>query len=244
MVRGVGSGSLRYRSLIAAVALVLACAAAARAGTAGDVPPANPSANCDASAAQFDHRAGLGANAIDQCRAREGVGPLVLPRNWHRLTAAQRLFVLVDLERVDRGIAPLPGMVAAVDRTAAAGAEAGGDPPITGANHWGGSVWSGSANPLEAVYLWMYDDGPNGLALNLDCRGAGAPGCWGHRDILLTPRRGPLLAGFAVGPRGAAGEILEPLHPTRPRFTFSWARELRQFARRPGPEPLSAAARR
>ena len=49
---------------------------------------------------------------------------------------------------------------------------------------WTTREWAGgSANALDAVYGWMYDDGFD--SGNLDCEHRGAPGCWGHRKGIL-----------------------------------------------------------
>lgn len=37
---------------------------------------------------------------------------MVLPSNVQRLTTAEQLFVVIDLERVDRGLAPYLGLTA------------------------------------------------------------------------------------------------------------------------------------
>ena len=50
--------------------------------------------------------------SIDAARRREGVGPMVLPSNVQRLTTAEQLFIVIDLERVDRGLAPYLGLTA------------------------------------------------------------------------------------------------------------------------------------
>jgi len=45
--------------------------------------------------------------AINHARSFEGLSPLRLSRNFYRLKAAQQQFVLVNLERTDRGLRPL-----------------------------------------------------------------------------------------------------------------------------------------
>jgi hypothetical protein len=76
-------------------------------------------------------------------------------------------------------------MTAALDRNAQRGADDANDPPDAGPayllidDEWAG----GSANGLDAVYGWMYDDGFN--SGNLDCLHRGAAGCWGHRKGIL-----------------------------------------------------------
>ena len=53
--------------------------------------------------------------AIDAARAKEGVGPMALPSDFPRLTVPEQLFVAVDRERVDRGLAPFAGLTTALD---------------------------------------------------------------------------------------------------------------------------------
>lgn len=123
--------------------------------------------------------------AINHARALEGVRSMVLPADFPQLTVPEQLFVAINLERVDRGLAPFVGMTAALDRNAQRGADAANDPPDAGSayllvdDEWAG----GSANGLDAVYGWMYDDGFN--SGNLDCLHRGAVGCWGHRHGIL-----------------------------------------------------------
>jgi len=42
--------------------------------------------------------------------AIEGLAPISLPGNWAALTTAEQIFVIVDLERVARGLQPFLGM--------------------------------------------------------------------------------------------------------------------------------------
>jgi hypothetical protein len=142
--------------------------------------------------------------AVDAARAAEGVKPIALPSGFDRLPVPQQLFVAVDLERVDRGLPPVTAMTAALDRNAQRGADQANDPPDPGGSYgvvdteWAG----GSANGLDAVYGWMYDDGPG--STNLDCPKAGGPGCWGHRHGILDDfgTVGTLLMGAAINPTG------------------------------------------
>src|SRR5256885_9045214 len=48
--------------------------------------------------------------SIDNARAKEHVGPMVLPSNFGRLTVAQQLFVALNRERLDRRLPPLAGL--------------------------------------------------------------------------------------------------------------------------------------
>ena len=55
-------------------------------------------------------------------RQTEGLGPMSLPSNYPSLTPAEQLFVLTDLERVDRGLAPIEGLSTTLNAYAQAGA--------------------------------------------------------------------------------------------------------------------------
>lgn len=146
--------------------------------------------------------------AFDRARAAEHLPPLTLPADWTTMGPVRQLVALLDDERTARGLRPLRPAPASIVHAVAVGAGAGVDPRLPASpNRAWGAVWAGGAgNPLEAVYLWMYDDGPG--AMNEACPRAGAPGCWGHRDIILmsvhcpggTPAPLTVGAAFAATP--------------------------------------------
>ena len=138
----------------------------------------------------------LALTAISQARrALERMGGMSfsLPA-YQRLTPAQQLFVVVNLERTERGLPPAVVLSKSLTAVAQAGAQAGRDPamgsvprhlPGGGLVAYAGATWSGGwVNALGADYAWMYDDGPGGS--NLACRTGSSRYCWGHRDVLLT----------------------------------------------------------
>jgi hypothetical protein len=204
--------------------------------TLGTVPPSNPEANCAPTWANMSTAAGSLA-LIDYCRAQQGVGALHLPSNFDRLSVPEQMLVMVDLERVNRGEAPVAGLTRPLDRQAQRAAAAGTDPAIGFGDIWEG----GPRSTAEADYAWMYDDGYGGS--NVDCTTPTSPSCWGHRDIILDDEvTGAMVAGagfqtglaygssYAFGVAGCA---------SGPRLVFSWAGELRYFQVAPGPEPLA-----
>jgi hypothetical protein len=226
---------------ISAVLMVGAGARVAHAATAGVLPPRNPSANCDrANASQGD----WGVASINACRALEGVGPLTLPRNWNSLGPVQQGFVLIDLERVNRGLRPIVGLSSALNQLASAGAAQGNDPSFpSGGFVGGGAIWAGVPSVLAADYLWMYDDGANGLSTNLACPSAGAAGCWAHRDIILWNRTSaPLVAGGGYSNGSIAYVVLSGYSAAN--LTFTWAGELHYFTTPPTVEWVGKAAAR
>jgi putative cell wall-binding protein len=162
------------------------------------VPPSNPPSNTPqdptllAPCIYYTHHHCMssGIKAIDNARATEDLGPMVLPTNFTTLTTLEQLFVITDIERTSRGEAPVRGLSELLDSTAQVGANATTDPAFSvwGTLHTpvsGGSNWAGVPTMLYAHYLWMYDDGPGGS--NLDCRSPTTTGCWGHRDNILIP---------------------------------------------------------
>lgn len=140
--------------------------------------------------------------AINHAHAAEGVRPMVLPPGFAQLRVPEQLFVVVNLERVDRGLPPFGGLTARLDHNAQRGAVAANDPPDPGRGYvlddaeWAG----GSSNGLDADYGWMYDDGY--ASGNLDCEHRGATGCWGHRKGILDD--------FGSGSNLAMGAALDP----------------------------------
>lgn len=182
--------------------------------------------------------------AIDNGRRAEGLSKrLVLPHNFVTLTPAEQAFVVVNLERVDRGLRPFAGMVARLNRAARAAAMVQVDPNparslLLGLGvHMFKTIWADDYGVLGSNYEWMYDDGYAGWrTTNVGCRYRGAPDCWAHRAGILTPFTGlpVLLAGFGserveAGARSVAA-VLTGGHGRRPHFTYSWREALRHGA--------------
>jgi hypothetical protein len=229
------SGSIRL------AAAVLACVAAIGASVpvvsaapakVGIVPPSKPRSNCPLAPGASP------LSAIDRCRARERVGPMRLPSNWARLSPVERTFVAINLERVNRGLKPVAGLTRSVDAVAQRGAQARADPsfPNTPGLLAAGSIWWSTGSPLTAILYWMYEDGPGGG--NESCPPQGGGLCWGHRDVILLGGS-ELLGGGGHNASNTTFEILSvsPSSAGHAAFVFSWSRELRFFASRPGPEP-------
>ena len=94
---------------------------------------------------------------------------------YAKLTPPQQLFVVVNLERTERGLAPAVVLSKSLNAIAQGGARAGRDPAMKSVPrclHGGGRTvfasanWAGGCvNPLGADYAWMYDDGPGGSNL-------------------------------------------------------------------------------
>ncbi len=190
--------------------------------------PHNTSATCMANVIQ----------ATTNARAAEGLGPMALPTTFNSLTPAQQTFVITDIERVDRGLPPFVGLVDTFSSDAQVGAQANADPSpsvVPAGLHlvaWG-SNWAENGNPLGSNYYWMYDDGVG--SGNIDCTAAGQPGCWGHRENILSlsdyqqQYGGTLLMGAAevYGSTGngweSDAELLVLATGPVPALSYTWA---------------------
>jgi len=198
-------------------------------GPKGILPPANPASNlvpsptvqhsidvtCWSPGGNPNGPACIGSmlQAIDAAHAAEGIGPMVLPTNWYALSAPEQLFVVVDLERTERGLPPYVGLAAPLDAADQSAAAAGVDPVYEaafGSIQTGGfgGVWAGGAEVsggavLQADDAWMYQDGWGGAGAteNEVCTSPGAAGCWAHRDQILG--YDPAL-GYTPPPQGTA----------------------------------------
>ena len=192
--------------------------------------------------------------AINHARARLGETVLTLPSNWTRLTYAEQLFVIADMERVSAGYPAYLGLNRALSREATRAAATRSDPRVApgfaiGRNPFGqpgfDGAWATGTNVLAADFLWMYDDGWGGSARNTPnrlCTGPGVWACWSHRDELLGSASDPsagvgltcatceMGAAFApVGGTGSLVDLIERPAGRPPAMTFTWAHELAYF---------------
>ncbi|HUO48023.1 MAG TPA: hypothetical protein VMU09_04240 [Acidimicrobiales bacterium] len=154
---------------------------------------------------------------------------MALPANWGSLGPAQQLYVATNLERTARGLPPLSAMASAADTSAQQGAASFTDaspPPGFPWTRWA-SNWAGDiGNPLEAIYFWMYDDGPG--STNISCPPSGGGGCWQHRhQILMSMACAPCVmgAGWAITGRGPSTTALFLDTSGSPAVDFTWAQE-------------------
>jgi hypothetical protein len=142
-------------------------------------------------------------DAIDAARAKEGLRPMALPADFASLTVPEQLFVAVDRERVDRGLAPFAGLTTALDAGAQKGADGARLPPRPGAAYASvATEWIGDVdNGLDADFQWLYNDGPDSGVPG--CSANETSGCWADRQIVLN-RFGArhLVMGAAFDPTG------------------------------------------
>jgi hypothetical protein len=183
--------------------------------------------------------------AIENARAAEGMRDprLILPRNYTHLTRAERTFVVINLERVSRGLRPIAGLVPRLNRVsrAAAAAETDPEPAVKLLKSLGARLyrvlWADAYGVLASDYEWMYNDGFIGrLTTNVDCLFKGAPDCRGHRrGILQRFDPLPMIVGGAGAARVAGGAtsiavVLAGRTGRTPHFTYTWRAALRHGA--------------
>src|SRR5487761_2775173 len=129
--------------------------------------------------------------AIDNARALEGLGPMTLNISaFAAMSAPQQIFVLTNLERTARGLAPAQALTAQLNTAATTAATQDTDPSLRGwtlsghkqAVAWNAN-WSGGLTATAADYYWMYSDG---TGYNVNCTSATSAGCWEHRSNILS----------------------------------------------------------
>jgi hypothetical protein len=212
------------------------------------LPPANPTANiaespnfastCRQDGTESAPCIAATAQAIAAAGAEEGLGAMVLPSNYASLPAGEQLFVLTDIERVDRGLPPVVGMVAQFNTDAQNAAAANTDPtpvsppPGSTVMSWA-SNWAEAAGPMGSDYNWMYDDGPG--SGDIDCNASDPGSCWGHRDNILGFNASQIATSHGVLVMGAAeanvasdspwtsDAMLFALVTGSPTYTYTWA---------------------
>ena len=163
-----------------------------------------------------------------------GMGAL---ETLQHLDGRSGLFVLADLERVDRGLPPYVGLSASLDAASQQAAEAGTDPSLAlplvaaAAGNWAGDAPS----TLAADYDWLYVDGFG--SGNESCSAPGAPGCWGHRDGILgavtglgctdcVMGAGSTLAASSGWRTSFAEIVAEPVRPGAIQTFFTWQHDV------------------
>jgi hypothetical protein len=179
------------RSLLIVCAAACVFAAAASADSAGSDPAQNyplgklPFACTTAPTGKACVNAGV--YYLDRARASLGQPAYDLPADFVSLSQAQQMFILTNLDRVQYGLTPIPGLTAELNKDVlTTGVQAGMDPlPPDGvwSEGWTANWAAGYANDVLAYEGWMYDDGLGGP--NIDCTPSDQSGCWGHRHNVL-----------------------------------------------------------
>ena len=188
---------------------------------------------------------------LDKARSRVHLPPYALPANFPSLPPPRQLFILVNLDRVQYGLRPIPGMTAALDHDALVSGVWRADDPhpsnTTGLNTWWPG-WAGAFyNAPMAYEAWVWDDGLG--STNPRCTPSDHSRCWGHRHSVLW-KYGPVLAmGAAAGRdsrhhhRGYTYLFVGGNAAYKPTYTYTWKQAVEDGAGTntydPGPPPAS-----
>ena len=189
--------------------------AAAAPPIPGAVQAENPSANVATE-----------LKAIDAARAKEGVGPMYLPKDFNSLSGDEQLFVVIDLERAGRGLPLFSGIVASLDSVAQQGTRVSGQP--AGTSHDPVLPVGLSVDPGASLAYSCHPVGAGSYA----CDGSGNPGAsiaaGGQTSVLEADYSWMYNDGYggpnsdcktpnAPGCWGHRDNILAP-YPTRTQF--------------------------
>ena len=155
--------------------------------------------------------------ALNAGRADQGLPAMSLPSNFYQLPAIDQLLVLVNEERVSRGLVPVYGLANPLNALAAQGSSANTDPPISQSTFSTGpwalglyANWAEDFSTAGSMYDWMYNDGWGGTGntSNLACTSPTSSGCWGHRaNILVANSSGytPVMGAASINESSLGG---------------------------------------
>jgi hypothetical protein len=163
----------------------------------------------------------------------------------------RQLFILVNLDRVQYGLRPIPGLTAALSHDALVSGVWRADDPhpsnTTGLNTWWPG-WAGAFHNAAMAYeAWVWNDGLG--STNPRCTSTDHSRCWGHRHSVLW-KYGPVLAmGAAAGRdsrhhhRGYTYLFVGGDSAYTPTYTYTWKQAVEDGAGTntydPGPPPSS-----
>jgi hypothetical protein len=158
---------------------------------------------------------------------------MILPINYTQLSVAQQTFVVMNLERVDRGIRPIQGLVPRLNLVSRLAAALQTDPVVNnlvghllGIGAWR-SVWASDLGPLASDYDWMYNDGYSASgSINIACQRPSSVGCWGHRHNILARFKGLSHVVAGVGTAQPIGRSIAALtagiRGASPHYSYTW----------------------
>src|ERR1700746_108616 len=112
----------RSRSLLLAGSLALVVVASATPAWGGKDPPRNTRIGRMPSSCRSSPRGKTCIDAVvyylDKARSRVHLPPYALPADFPSLPPPRQLFILVNLDRIQYGLSPFPGMTARLDHDA------------------------------------------------------------------------------------------------------------------------------
>ncbi len=174
---------------------------------------------------------------LDKARSRVGLPPYALPANFPSLSPPQQVFILVDLDRVQYGLRPIPGLTSTLNHDALVSGVWRADDPYprktTGLNTWWPG-WAGAFDNAPMAYeAWVWSDGLG--SSNPRCTPTDHSRCWGHRHSVLW-KYGPVLAMGAAAGRdsrhhlGYAYLFVGANAGYSPAYTYTWKQAVKDGA--------------
>ena len=168
---------------------------------------------------------------LDRARAKNGLPPYELPADFPSLTPAQQMFILVNLDRIEYGLPPFPGLTTALNHDALVSGVWRADDPhpsnTTGLTVWWPG-WAGAFyNAPMAYEVAMWDDGLG--STNPRCTSTDHSRCWGHRHSVLWKYGANAAMGAAAGRdsrhhRGYAWLFVGGSPGSTPTYSYTWQR--------------------
>ena len=231
------------RRLVPACVLAFACVAIASAAWGGRDPAHNTRIgtlpNSCRSAPAGKQCIDAVVYYLDKARSRVHLPPYALPANFASLSAPRQLFILINLDRIQYGLPPFPGMTARLNHDALASGVWRADDPYpskaTKLNAWWPG-WAGAFyNAPMAYETWVWNDGLG--STNPRCTPSDHSRCWGHRhSVLWNFGSGSVLAmGAAAGRdahhhRGYAYLFVGCSASYKPAYTYTWKQAVKDGA--------------
>jgi hypothetical protein len=237
---------------MSALALALVVVATGSAAWGGKDPPRNTRIGRLPSSCHSSPTGTKCVNAavyyLDKARSRVHLPPYALPADFPSLSPPKQLFILVNLDRIQYGLAPIPGMTAQLDRDALVSGIWPADDPhpshTTGLRVWWPG-WAGSFHNAPMAYeTWVWNDGLG--ATNPRCTRSDHSRCWGHRHSVLWRYGSNAAMGAAAGRdsrhhRGYTYLFVGGNSAYKPHFTYTWQQAVEDGAGTnaydPGPPP-------
>lgn len=235
-----------------AVALALVVVASGSAAWGGKDPPHNTRIGRLPSQCRGAPTGQECINAVvyylDKARSRVHLPPYALPADFASLPPPRQLFILVNLDRVQYGLPPFPGLTAQLDHDALVSGVWRADDPnpshTTGLTAWWPG-WAGAFyNAPMAYEVWVWDDGLG--STNPRCTPSDHSRCWGHRHSVLWKFGSVMAMGAAAGRdsrrhRGYAYLFVGGTAAYTPTYTYTWKQAVEDGAGTntydPGPPP-------
>ena len=187
---------------------------------------------------------------LDKARSRVHLPPYALPANFPALPPPRQLFILVNLDRIQYGLPPFPGMTAQLDHDALVSGVWRADDPFPshpdGLRVWWPG-WAGAFyNAPMAYEAWVWNDGLG--STNPRCTPSDHSRCWGHRHSVLWKYGSNAAMGAAAGRdshhhRSYTYLFVGGTAAYRPTFTYTWQQAVEGGAGTntydPGPPPAA-----